>query len=185
MNTHYDGMPLEILPNHCLHCAEGPPVMWILYETSSHRKLSSLLALCEGNPPVTGGFPSQRASNMNIWSQPEQAVEQTVELLVISDIIIPMWHHCNAIYITSDGELFSGPKLRCTKSFATKMLEKKIDTTIFIILCSFIFTMYELVILMLIYHIFRIKVSKIVSYGAEKMSNLKYMKSYMNQVALV
>ena len=25
--------------------------------------LTSLLALCEGNPPVTGGFPSQRASN--------------------------------------------------------------------------------------------------------------------------
>ena len=25
--------------------------------------LSILLALCEGNPPVTGGFPSQRASN--------------------------------------------------------------------------------------------------------------------------
>ena len=24
---------------------------------------STLLALCEGNPPVTGGFPSQRASN--------------------------------------------------------------------------------------------------------------------------
>ena len=27
--------------------------------------LSLLLALCEGNPPVTGGFPSQRASNMS------------------------------------------------------------------------------------------------------------------------
>ena len=25
--------------------------------------LSALLALCEGNPPVTGGFPSQRASD--------------------------------------------------------------------------------------------------------------------------
>ena len=25
--------------------------------------LSALLALCEGNPPVTGGFPSQKASN--------------------------------------------------------------------------------------------------------------------------
>ena len=25
--------------------------------------ISALLALCEGNPPVTGGFPSQRASN--------------------------------------------------------------------------------------------------------------------------
>ena len=24
------------------------------------EKFSALLALCEGNPPVTGGFPSQR-----------------------------------------------------------------------------------------------------------------------------
>ena len=29
--------------------------------------LSTLLALCEGNPPVTGGFPSQRASNVDFW----------------------------------------------------------------------------------------------------------------------
>ena len=28
--------------------------------------LSALLALCEGNPPVTGGFPSQRASNVKL-----------------------------------------------------------------------------------------------------------------------
>ena len=28
--------------------------------TSSNGKFSTLLALCEGNPPVTGGFPSQR-----------------------------------------------------------------------------------------------------------------------------
>ena len=29
-----------------------------------NQSSSSLLVLCEGNPPVTGGFPSQRASNM-------------------------------------------------------------------------------------------------------------------------
>ena len=44
--------------------------------------LSTLLALCDGNPPVTGGFPSQRTSNVELccfhcW-QTEQAVEQTV-----------------------------------------------------------------------------------------------------------
>ena len=27
------------------------------------KKMSAILNLCEGNPPVTGGFPSQRASN--------------------------------------------------------------------------------------------------------------------------
>ena len=28
--------------------------------TSSNQNISALLALCEGNPPVTGVFPSQR-----------------------------------------------------------------------------------------------------------------------------
>ena len=31
--------------------------------TSSNGSISALLALCEGNPSVTGGFPSQRASD--------------------------------------------------------------------------------------------------------------------------
>ena len=31
--------------------------------TSKQHQSSALLPLCEGNPPVTGGFPSQRASN--------------------------------------------------------------------------------------------------------------------------
>ena len=34
----------------------------------NHRKLSNLLALCEGNPMVNSGFPSQRASNKQIIS---------------------------------------------------------------------------------------------------------------------
>ena len=33
---------------------------------TSTDAFSTLLALCEGNPPVTGGFPSQSASNMNL-----------------------------------------------------------------------------------------------------------------------
>ena len=54
--------------------------------------LSVLLALCEGNPLVTGGFPSQRASNAQLWSflfcKLEQAVEQTMELTVICDAMM-------------------------------------------------------------------------------------------------
>ena len=48
---------------------------------------SALLALCEGNPPVTDGFPSQRVSNAKrwyfLWYQLEQAVEQAVDFPVI------------------------------------------------------------------------------------------------------
>ena len=47
----------------------------------------TLLALCEGNPPVTGGFPSQMASNVELWSffccQPERAVAQTIDIKVM------------------------------------------------------------------------------------------------------
>ena len=38
------------------------PTLCSGYQQSKHQR-STLLALCEGNPPVTGGFPSQRASN--------------------------------------------------------------------------------------------------------------------------
>ena len=51
---------------------------------------SAFLALCEGNPPVTGGFPTQRPETRNwsfLWSTPEQTVEQTIETLVILNAI--------------------------------------------------------------------------------------------------
>ena len=35
-------------------------LMWPLIMTSSNENISALLALCEGNSPVTGEFPSQR-----------------------------------------------------------------------------------------------------------------------------
>ena len=38
--------------------------------TSKNTSKPALLSLCEGNPPVTGGFPSQRVSNaenVSIW----------------------------------------------------------------------------------------------------------------------
>ena len=36
--------------------------------TSNRHQRSALLALCDWNPPVTGGFPSQRASNVESMS---------------------------------------------------------------------------------------------------------------------
>ena len=38
------------------------------------KMLSSLLALCEGNPPVTSGVLSQRANNY--FFQPEQIISR-------------------------------------------------------------------------------------------------------------
>ena len=48
--------------------------------------LPALMALCEGNPPVTGGF-SQMWSDVElwwfIWCHPEQTFKQTIELSLI------------------------------------------------------------------------------------------------------
>ena len=59
--------------------------------TSSNRKKSVLLAPWEGNPPVTGDFPSQRPVTRSFdvlrWFAPEQTVVQTTETPVMWDAI--------------------------------------------------------------------------------------------------
>ena len=75
------------LQNPCAICS----ITWWYHAVET---LTALLALCEGNPPVTtGGFPSQRASNVDLWyflcCKPEQAVEQTV---ITQDITWASWH---------------------------------------------------------------------------------------------
>ena len=59
----------------------------------------ALLALCEGNPPVTGGFPSQRASNAEV-----------ISILLDHDDYDWLCYHeippvstiCSYIYVSSD-----------------------------------------------------------------------------------
>ena len=48
--------------------------------TSSNENISTYLALFEGNPPVTGVFPSQRpvTRSFDVFLDPEQTVEQTI-----------------------------------------------------------------------------------------------------------
>ena len=64
---------------------DTPSIIWL------HGNPCALLALCEGNPPVTGGFPSQRANNAELcyflccW--PWWTVDQTVGLTMICDVI--------------------------------------------------------------------------------------------------
>ena len=63
--------------------------------------LKTLLALCEGNPLVTGGLPLQRDNNSNqalvfpfllSWTF---CFQQIAKSLVISDTLMPMWYVCN------------------------------------------------------------------------------------------
>ena len=59
---------------------------------SSNWNISALLALCEGNPPVTGAFPSQkpvtRSFDIFFYDAPERTLEQTIETPVIWDAIV-------------------------------------------------------------------------------------------------
>ena len=51
---------------------------------------STLLAFCEGKPPVNGGFPSQRPVTRSFdffFNVPEETAEQTLETPVIWDAI--------------------------------------------------------------------------------------------------
>ena len=67
---------------------------------------SALLALCERNPPVIGGFPSQSQ-----WCAPEQTAEQTVDMMVIWDALA-LWNHCNVLssgnYIQGNNDFIIG-----------------------------------------------------------------------------
>ena len=60
-------------------------------QNQTMETFSALLALCEGNPPVTGGFPLTKASGAELWrflwSAPEQTVGQTIETPAIGDAI--------------------------------------------------------------------------------------------------
>ena len=52
-----------------------------------------------GEPPVTGGFLSQRP--YFLWFAPEQTVEQTIKMPVVWDtitLIITSLHHCNVVW---------------------------------------------------------------------------------------
>ena len=69
MNQYWDRIELMLL--HCCkpealfhHLSVRPDVFAWVQITVQYK---SLLALCEGNPPVTSGFPSQRASNAQIF----------------------------------------------------------------------------------------------------------------------
>ena len=68
-------------------------LFYLIYYVWRHQgeTISASLALCAGNPPVTGGIPLKKASEVELWgflwSGPEQTVEQTMETSVIWDVI--------------------------------------------------------------------------------------------------
>ena len=59
-----------------------------------HQSIPPLLALCEGNPSITDGFPSQRASNVEL----PIATRETLTFLPSVDAV----HHKAGLYSVCD-----------------------------------------------------------------------------------
>ena len=73
----------------------GLPVTWWCFNM---KMISTLLVLCEGNPPVTGGFPSQKTSNEELSCFPSLVLAWTscwTDSRVASNL------RCHAAYVTS------------------------------------------------------------------------------------
>ena len=75
------------------------------------------LALCEGNPPVNDGYPSQRINNVALYCfisyELEKAVKQTTDLSVLCDAIsaLALWRTA-----TGDAVLARSIENRCIKN---------------------------------------------------------------------
>ena len=76
--------------------------MYTLFTWWRHRMetFSALLALCEGNPPVTGGFPSQRPVTRNfdvfVDLRLNKRLSKQSRRLWFEKPLHSLWRHCNA-----------------------------------------------------------------------------------------
>ena len=77
----------------------------LLKMTSSSTNTTRITGLKDAIPPVRARFSSQMISNAelrcSLCCQREQAVEQTVGMQVLCDVMTRIWRHCNVIPITS------------------------------------------------------------------------------------
>ena len=79
-------------------------VTTITMMTSSNGNIFALLALCEGNPPVTGGFPSQRpvTRSFGVFFDLRKRLGAPVVCDAIALIMTSLWWH-NGTLIPHNG----------------------------------------------------------------------------------
>ena len=80
------------------------------------QKTSKFTGLCEGNPSVAGGFPSQRASNMeNVsiwWRYDAHSPVHSIALSVMSRLT--KWlHDSKALLKSTDPPMHQAPTVQC------------------------------------------------------------------------
>ena len=140
MSWHNHGFPMEgyivtgpmsqrvswwvLLATPCIHVITSP--ISIVLPASN----SIILALCEGNPPVTGGFPSQRASNLEsifmLWHHHgvSQRVLQGVPCMyMLSPLSSLLYCQGQAIY-----DIYPGPSLFDLSKTRRHITNSKIST---------------------------------------------------------
>ena len=66
----------------------------VIMMTSWRRKISTLLVLCEGSPPVTGGFPFGKCHEYG-YSLFSFLTVTAVTLPFIGDAMMLIWGHCS------------------------------------------------------------------------------------------
>ena len=70
-NDYYQSHPIDPAHKKATAGGNGQNITHLEFQFSWWRHgmetITALLALCEGNPPVTGGFPSRRVSNWERW----------------------------------------------------------------------------------------------------------------------
>ena len=88
----------EIHALTCTHAGARYEISWWCHQM---KTFSALLALCERNPPVTGGFPSPRpvTRNFDVFfglrlnkRLSKQSRQRRFETPSLS-----LWHHCNVL----------------------------------------------------------------------------------------
>ena len=97
----------------CVGCSICTVPIWLHYRTwwcHDMETISALLALYDGNPPITDKFPSQRTSNVELWCFPccelAQVGVHSAVMPIIWDVATLIWRHFNGTVVTSGPSLW-------------------------------------------------------------------------------
>ena len=117
------------------HVDETPRQRIPPWRRHDKETLSTLLALCEGNPPVTDGFPSQWVSNVGLWFLLLLAWISSWtndRVTVICDTMTPIWRHSHGITDPSSRQI------HWPESFAADKKWVQYFCVLVILLCAWI-----------------------------------------------
>ena len=114
---HYGETPLPFLENSAIICGASTVNKWIIKRASWWRNqmetFSALLVLCEGNPPVSDGFPSPsqrpvtRSFDVFFDVRPDEWLSKHTRCWWFETPWCSLWRHCNG---------FAKSRLICAKN---------------------------------------------------------------------